>query len=377
MGPTIIIDASDRFRPSRHTLLPRRRLHTLRDAKVSVLDRGFIFGDGVYEVVPVYGGATFLLRRAHGAARPLAGRVRSPTRTRVDEWRDIVDARDRGTPAAQRQGDAAASTSRSPAAWRRATTRCARASRPRSSSWSIRCRPPSEAARTQGVACVTARRLPLAEGAHQEHQPAGRRAGAADQRRRRRHRNDHVPRRLAQRGVVQQRLGGEGRRACSARPATTWCSGHPLRPDRAAVPEAGIPFELRRIAARRSASRPTSCCCPRPPRRCCRSPCWTAGQLATAGPAPSTSSCMPATSAPSTQRHGATHDQHPPPSIARHPARKESLIEYPSLFPIKVMGAKADGFVHAVTQIAEQLRPGLRCQPRSSCATARPATTWA
>ena len=31
----------------------------LRDAKVSVLDRGFIFGDGVYEVVPVYGGHPF------------------------------------------------------------------------------------------------------------------------------------------------------------------------------------------------------------------------------------------------------------------------------------------------------------------------------
>lgn len=28
----------------------------LKDAKVSVLDRGFLFGDGVYEVVPVYGG---------------------------------------------------------------------------------------------------------------------------------------------------------------------------------------------------------------------------------------------------------------------------------------------------------------------------------
>jgi len=38
-------------------------------------------------------------------------------------------------------------------------------------------------------------------------------------------------------------------------------------------------------------------------------------------------------------------------------ARKESLIEYPSKFPIKVMGAKADGFVHAVTQIAEQFDP--------------------
>lgn len=31
----------------------------LREAKVSVLDRGFIFGDGVYEVVPVYAGALF------------------------------------------------------------------------------------------------------------------------------------------------------------------------------------------------------------------------------------------------------------------------------------------------------------------------------
>ena len=32
---------------------------SLCDAKVSVLDRGFIFGDGVYEVVPAYGGRLF------------------------------------------------------------------------------------------------------------------------------------------------------------------------------------------------------------------------------------------------------------------------------------------------------------------------------
>jgi D-alanine transaminase len=32
---------------------------SLRDAKVSVLDRGFLFGDGVYEVVPVYAGKLF------------------------------------------------------------------------------------------------------------------------------------------------------------------------------------------------------------------------------------------------------------------------------------------------------------------------------
>ncbi|MGA0570515.1 YbeD family protein [Variovorax sp. VNK109] len=38
--------------------------------------------------------------------------------------------------------------------------------------------------------------------------------------------------------------------------------------------------------------------------------------------------------------------------------RSESLIEYPSRFPIKVMGAKVDGFVHAVTAIAKQFDPG-------------------
>ncbi len=31
------------------------------EAKVSVLDRGFIFGDGIYEVIPVYGGRIFRL----------------------------------------------------------------------------------------------------------------------------------------------------------------------------------------------------------------------------------------------------------------------------------------------------------------------------
>ena len=35
------------------------RVLPLCDAKVSVLDRGFIFGDGVYEVVPVYGRKLF------------------------------------------------------------------------------------------------------------------------------------------------------------------------------------------------------------------------------------------------------------------------------------------------------------------------------
>lgn len=37
--------------------------------------------------------------------------------------------------------------------------------------------------------------------------------------------------------------------------------------------------------------------------------------------------------------------------------RKDSLIEYPSLFPIKVMGAKVDGFVAALVAVARDFDP--------------------
>ena len=37
--------------------------------------------------------------------------------------------------------------------------------------------------------------------------------------------------------------------------------------------------------------------------------------------------------------------------------RKDALIEYPCLFPIKVMGANVDGFVHAVTEVARRFDP--------------------
>ncbi|HEY9064381.1 MAG TPA: DUF493 family protein [Burkholderiaceae bacterium] len=36
----------------------------------------------------------------------------------------------------------------------------------------------------------------------------------------------------------------------------------------------------------------------------------------------------------------------------------QSLIEYPSQFPIKVMGANVDGFVHAVVEVARRFDPG-------------------
>lgn len=38
-------------------------------------------------------------------------------------------------------------------------------------------------------------------------------------------------------------------------------------------------------------------------------------------------------------------------------ARKDSLIEYPSQFPIKVMGVHTEDLVHSITKIAKQFDP--------------------
>jgi D-alanine transaminase len=65
-------------------------LTPLKDAKISVLDRGFIFGDGVYEVVPVYAGRLFRF------AQHMARLDRSLAEMRIGNplthagWRDIA-----------------------------------------------------------------------------------------------------------------------------------------------------------------------------------------------------------------------------------------------------------------------------------------------
>jgi D-alanine transaminase len=66
------------------------KLVAIEDAKVSVLDRGFIFGDGVYELVPVYSRVPFRLdEHLARLERSLAEvKIRNP-HTRA-QWRDIV-----------------------------------------------------------------------------------------------------------------------------------------------------------------------------------------------------------------------------------------------------------------------------------------------
>jgi D-alanine transaminase len=62
----------------------------LEDAKVSVLDRGFVFGDGVYEVVPVYSRVPFRLdEHLARLERSLAAvGIRNP-HTR-EQWRSFI-----------------------------------------------------------------------------------------------------------------------------------------------------------------------------------------------------------------------------------------------------------------------------------------------
>ncbi len=45
-------------------------------------------------------------------------------------------------------------------------------------------------------------------------------------------------------------------------------------------------------------------------------------------------------------------------SVAEPTPAPESLIVYPSQFPIKVMGLKVEGMVAAITHVAQQFDPG-------------------
>ena len=70
---------------------------SLRDAKVSVMDRGFIFGDGVYEVVPVYAGRPFRFDEHMARLTRSLSRIRMANPHTREEWlercRRLVAAR--------------------------------------------------------------------------------------------------------------------------------------------------------------------------------------------------------------------------------------------------------------------------------------------
>ena len=78
----------------------------LHEAKVSVLDRGFIFGDGVYEVLPVYGGRIFCFDQHMARLNRSLGEVRLTNPLSAPQWltiaRRLIQARlDAGGPGEQ------------------------------------------------------------------------------------------------------------------------------------------------------------------------------------------------------------------------------------------------------------------------------------
>ncbi len=63
----------------------------LEEAKISVLDRGFIFGDGVYEVIPVYSRRAFRLGEHLQRLQHSLDGIRLANPHSVAEWKQIID----------------------------------------------------------------------------------------------------------------------------------------------------------------------------------------------------------------------------------------------------------------------------------------------
>lgn len=61
----------------------------LAEAKVSVLDRGFLFGDGVYEVIPAYAGRLFRLEDHIARLNSSLSGIRLELNKTVAEWQAI------------------------------------------------------------------------------------------------------------------------------------------------------------------------------------------------------------------------------------------------------------------------------------------------
>ena len=64
---------------------------SVRTAKVSVMDRGFVFGDGVYEVAPLYRGRPFRFAEHMARLDRSLSELRIPNPRSREQWRELVD----------------------------------------------------------------------------------------------------------------------------------------------------------------------------------------------------------------------------------------------------------------------------------------------
>ncbi|AIL32003.1 D-amino acid aminotransferase [Basilea psittacipulmonis] len=64
----------------------------LSQAKISVLDRGFIFGDGIYEVVPAYKGKPFRLDEHVARLMRSLSKIKLETGKTAEDWKALMKA---------------------------------------------------------------------------------------------------------------------------------------------------------------------------------------------------------------------------------------------------------------------------------------------
>ncbi|MFH2134396.1 MAG: D-amino acid aminotransferase [Pseudomonadota bacterium] len=63
----------------------------IEEARIPVLDRGFLFGDGVYEVIPVYARNAFRMRDHLQRLQHSLDGIRLPNPHSMEEWEAILD----------------------------------------------------------------------------------------------------------------------------------------------------------------------------------------------------------------------------------------------------------------------------------------------
>ena len=337
----------------------------LQDARISVLDRGFIFGDGIYEVIPVYQGRLFRFDEHLARLTRSLTEVQIPNPHTPEQWRQIADALiERNAAWATGEETVYIQVSRGVAPRDHAIPQ---GITPTVFAMITPLKAQSATAREQGVACVTAEDFRWKKG----HIKSTSLLSAV------------LARQISVEAGATETIMLRDGYLTEASSSNVWVvkDGRVLGAPRDRLvlegiryglietlcKEANIPFELRRISEAElrdadevllsSATKevlPVSRLDDQPVGTGRPGPIYAqlyAGyQLAKQG-AP----------APASQAEAV--------AAATAPPVQESLIEFPSLFPIKVMGPKVDGFVETMTAIATEHDPSFevtRVQMRDS-----------
>ena len=140
----------------------------LKDAKISVMDRGFIFGDGIYEVVPAYAGKLFRFSQHMARLKRSLAELRIPNPLTDAEWRHVaLELIAKYVDWTSTPGTNDSKNSSKPAANQLIYIQISRGVAPRDHAMPPGLKPtvfvmcgamklPSDAQRSEGVACVTA-----------------------------------------------------------------------------------------------------------------------------------------------------------------------------------------------------------------------------